>query len=578
MSVATPTIRPAVSKPRLKRSMGLWMATALVVGNMVGSGIFTLPAVLAGEAGPISIVSLAFTGLGAMLLALVFANLGRAHPRTGGPYYFARRAFGDFVGFQTAWAYWIAAWVGNAAIAVAFAGYLGVFWGDVNTSNWLAALVAIGAVWLFTLVNILGTRETGIAQVLMTVLKFVPLAVIGIIGLFYMDGGNFTPFTPAAGGFDWNITAAATLALWAFIGLESATVPAEEVKDPEKTIPRATILGTLATTLLYVVALVAIMGILSQTVLAGSSAPFADAANAIWGGTFLGLSWGKWIALVAMAATLGALNGWIMLTARVSLAAADDGLFPKQFARVHGERRTPVFGLLVSSVLVSGLVLYNWNASFADRFTDVVLLATWMTLIAYAYAAAAELVLFFREPELFSWVKLGRDSVIAGLAFAYSVWAIWGSGEEWLAKGFMLLLFGIPVYIWMKWRQTPEPVEIGAGLRPAPPAPHLHTRAGAARRHRDTGAGRRELNARMWAPARAGALRKGDGNAQGHHHGSRRTRLPQLQRRLPRRPEHRGRGLHGDPDPRHRRAHLSGLAGRAALPARDPDPARGGAA
>lgn len=462
MAVTTPITNRhgEVGEPRLKRSMGLWMATALVVGNMVGSGIFTLPAVLAGEAGPISIVSLAFTGLGAVLLALVFANLGRAHPRTGGPYYFARRAFGDFVGFQTAWAYWIAAWVGNAAIAVAFAGYLGVFWGDLNTSNWLAALVAVGAIWLFTLVNILGARETGITQVLMTVLKFVPLAVIGIIGLFYMDGGNFTPFAPAAGGFDWNITAAATLALWAFIGLESATVPAEEVKDPERTIPRATILGTLATTLLYVVALVAIMGILSQSVLAGSSAPFADAANAIWGGAFLGLSWGKWIALVAMAATLGALNGWIMLTARVSLAAADDGLFPKQFARVHGERRTPVFGLVVSSVLVSGLVLYNWNASFADRFTDIVLLATWMTLIAYAYAAAAELVLFFRERELFSWVKLGRDSVIAGLAFAYSVWAIWGSGEEWLAKGFMLLLFGIPVYVWLKWRQTTQAVQV----------------------------------------------------------------------------------------------------------------------
>ena len=347
MAVSTTTTNghKEVGKPRLKRSMGLWMATALVVGNMVGSGIFTLPAVLAGEAGPASVLALVFTGIGAMLLALVFANLGRAHPRTGGPYYFARRAFGDFVGFQTAWAYWIAAWVGNAAIAVAFAGYLGVFWGDVNTTNWLAAVVAIGAVWLFTLVNILGARETGVAQVVTTVLKFVPLAVIGVIGLFYIKGGNYTPFTPAEGGFDWHINAAATLALWAFIGLESATVPAEEVKDPEKTIPRATILGTLATTLLYLVALVAIVGVLSQAALAGSSAPFADAANAIWGGTFLGLSWGKWIALVAMAATLGALNGWIMLTARVSMAAADDGLFPKPFARVHGERRTPVFGL-----------------------------------------------------------------------------------------------------------------------------------------------------------------------------------------------------------------------------------------
>jgi APA family basic amino acid/polyamine antiporter len=458
-SVLVNGVASPAPRPKLKRSLGLWMATALVVGNMVGSGIFTLPAALAGEAGPASIVALVFTGVGAMLLALVFANLGRAHPHTGGPYYFARRAFGDFVGFQTAWAYWIAAWVGNAAIAVAFAGYLGVFWGDVKTTNWLAALVAIAAIWTFTLVNIAGARQTGIAQVLTTVLKFVPLAIIGVIGLFYVKSGNYTPFTPAKGGFDWHINAAATLALWAFIGLESATVPADEVKDPERTIPRATILGTLATTLLYVVALIAIMGVLSQAALSGSSAPFADAANAMWGGTLLGLNWGKWIAIVAMAATLGALNGWILLTARVSMAAAEDGLFPKPFARVHGERQTPVIGLIVSSVLVSGLVLYNWNADFANRFTDVVLLATWMTLIAYAYAAAAEVVLFFRERELFSWAKLTRDTVIAALAFAYSLWAIWGSGQEWLAKGFMLLLFGIPVYVWMKWRQStlPEP-------------------------------------------------------------------------------------------------------------------------
>jgi APA family basic amino acid/polyamine antiporter len=446
----------AAAKPPLKRSLGLWMATALVIGNMVGSGIFTLPAALSGEAGPASIIALIFTGIGAVLLALVFANLGRAYPKTGGPYHYARRAFGDFVGFQTAWAYWIAAWVGNAAIAVAFAGYLGVFWGDVNSTHWLAAVVAVAAIWLFTLVNIAGSRETGLTQVITTVLKFVPLAVIGIVGLFYIKGGNFTPFAPAHGGFDWHINAAATLALWAFIGLESATVPAEEVKDPERTIPRATILGTLATTLLYVVALVAIVGILPQATLAGSSAPFADAANAMWGGTFLGLTWGKWIAVVAIAATLGALNGWIMLTARTSLAAADDGLFPGVLARLHGKRGTPVVGIVVSSVLCSGLILYGWNQSFAHRFEDVVLLATWMTLIAYAYAAAAEVVLFVRERELFSWAKLARDTVIASLAFAYSLWAIWGSGEAWLAKGFMLLLFGIPVFVWMKWRQRRE--------------------------------------------------------------------------------------------------------------------------
>jgi APA family basic amino acid/polyamine antiporter len=463
---------PNQPEPSLKRSIGLWTATALVVGNMVGSGVFLLPSALAGEAGPASILALGFTGIGALLLALVFANLGRAYPQTGGPYAYARRAFGDFVGFQTAWAYWIAAWVGNAAIAVAFAGYLGVFWGDVTSEKWLTATAAIAAIWLFTFINILGTRETGWAQLASTVLKFVPLAVIGVIGLFYIDGGNFTPFAPAGDGFDWHINAAATLALWAFIGLESATVPAAEVKDPQRTIPRATILGTLATTVLYIVALVAIMGVLSPSELSSSSAPFADAADAMWGGTFLGLAWGKWIAVVAIAATLGALNGWIMLTARVSLAAASDGLFPKSFARVNGTRRTPIFGLVVSSVLVSGLILYGWNQSFVDRFEDIILLATWMTLIAYTYAAAAELVLFFRESAMFSWAKLTRDSLIAAAALGYSLWAIWGSGEEWLAKGFMLLLFGLPVYVYLKWRASttveaplavpePKPVQNG---------------------------------------------------------------------------------------------------------------------
>ena len=181
---------------KLKRSMGLWMATALVVGNMIGSGVFLLPASLAGTAGPISMFGWVFTGAGAIMLALVFAGLGRALPRTGGPYAYAKRAFGDFIGFQTAWGYWIAAWAGNAAIAVAFVGYLAVFWPQVGTEKLLGALVGIGVIWLVTAINILGVRETGRVQVVTTVLKFVPLAVIGIVGLFFIDGGNYTPFSP----------------------------------------------------------------------------------------------------------------------------------------------------------------------------------------------------------------------------------------------------------------------------------------------------------------------------------------------------------------------------------------------
>ncbi len=444
--MASPQVVQTQPKPPLKRNLGLWMLTALVVGNMIGSGVFLLPASLA-ALGSVSIFGWALTGVGAILLALVFANLGRSMPRTGGPYAYARSAFGDFVGFQTAWGYWIAVWAGNAAIAVAFVGYLGYFFPGVVANGLSAALAAIAAIWLLTLVNIAGVREGGQVQLVTTILKFVPLAVIGLVGIFFIKGSNFGAFAPT--GVFPGITSAAALTLWAFIGLESATVPAEEVKDPERNIPRATIIGTLLATGVYVLATVAIMGIIPNADLAKSTSPFADAAQAIFG------SWGgSAIALVAMISAFGALNGWILLQGRVPLAAAQDGLFPKAFAKVHGKRGTPVFGLVVSSILVTGLMLMNYNQGLVAQFSFVILLATLTTLVPYAYSAAAQAVLWIREPERFSGRSFARDTIVASLAFAYSVWAIIGSGTDVIAKGFILLTLGIPVYVFLKWRQA----------------------------------------------------------------------------------------------------------------------------
>jgi basic amino acid/polyamine antiporter, APA family len=462
LSKTLPAMKTPSSAPKLKRTMGLWMATALVIGNMIGSGVFLLPSSLAGAAGPASIIAWIFTGAGALLLALVFSRLGRTFPRTGGPYAYARRAFGDFIGFQTAWGYWIAAWAGNAAIVTAFVGYLAVFWGGLGNGGIDAALVGIAVIWVVTLINILGVREGGVVQVVTTVLKFVPIAVIGIIGLFFIDSDSLTPFAPHG---TWSaISAAAPLTLWAFIGLESATVVAEEVKDPERNIPRATIIGTSVTTVVYILATIAIMGVVAAGPLADSSAPFALAAGKMFGG-----SWDKVIAVVAMISTFGALNGWVLLQGRVPLAAAEDGLFPEQFAKVHGERKTPVFGLVVSSVLITGLMLMNYTKGLVDAFTFVLLLATLTTLVPYAYSAAAQAYLYVTEPELFERKAFLRDVVIAALAFAYSVWAITGSGKDIIAKGFVLLLAGIPVYIGVRWWQTREAHTIAAEITaPAP--------------------------------------------------------------------------------------------------------------
>ena len=284
-----------------------------------------------------------------------------------------------------------------------------------------------------------------------TVLKFVPLLVIGIVGLFFMDTGNFEPFTLSS-GFDWGISAAALLTLWAFIGLESATVPAEEVKNPERTIPRATIIGTAATTILYLIATLALFGMIASSALAGSSSPFADGANVIFGGTW----GGKAIAIVAMISIFGVLNGWILLQGRAALGAARDGLFPRQFARVDARRGTPIFGLVVSSVLITGLLLLNLQGSgtIVEMFTDIIILATLTALVPYLYAASAQLYLFFTDRASFSGVHLARYSVIAFLALAYSSWAVWGAGYEYIAKGFMLLIAGIPVYLWVRWRAS----------------------------------------------------------------------------------------------------------------------------
>ncbi|HEX5616091.1 MAG TPA: amino acid permease [Acidimicrobiia bacterium] len=450
------------------------MATALVVGNMIGSGVFLLPASL-GAFGPISLVAFGATALGAVLLALVFARLGQAFPATGGPYAYSRRAFGDFVGFQTAWGYWIAAWVGNAAIATAFVAYLSDFLDDnwnvrlLAENDLAAALTGIAAIWVLTWLNVLGVRRGGWMQLGTTVLKFVPLVAVAVLGVFWVSLNDLGPFNVSGDSSYGAITAAATLTLWAFIGLESATVPADDVRDPRRTIPWATIVGTVVTAGVYVLATFVIFGVLGTEATAASTAPFADAAREMWGG------WGgDVIGLAAIVSTFGCLNGWILLQGQIPMAAARDGLFPKPFTK-QSRHGAPWFGLVASSVLITGLVMMSYeDQTFVTWFEELILLATLTTLIPYAFSAAAELSLFVTDRAAFSAARLTKDTIVGLLAFAYAVWTIAGSGYAVVYKGFLLLMFGIPVYLYMKWqgsRERAAPMTVV----PASPATVEHT-------------------------------------------------------------------------------------------------------
>lgn len=432
------------NSPAPKRALGLWMLTALVAGNMIGSGIFLLPASLA-SFGSISLIAWILTALGAICLGLVFAKLGSIMPRVGGPYAYCREGFGNFTGFQIAYNYWIALWVGNAAIAVAAVSYLTVFFPAFKDNNELTLGVSLGLVWLMTFINIVGVRQAGIFQLVTTILKLLPLILIGTFGLLYVHPAYLLDVNTTSQSHISAITGAATLTLWSFIGLESASVPADDVENPQETIPKATILGVVLTSVVYILSTVAIMGVIPMSQLAKSNSPYADAAQLMFGHTAYFI-----IAIGAIISCLGALNGWTLLQGQVPLAAARDGLFPKAFAK-ETKQGTAYVGLIVSSILISILLLSTYGTGLVQQFTLIILIATLASLIPYFFTCMAELMIFMKHKEQFSGKRLTKSVIISIIGMLYSFWAIYGSGQQILFYGGLLFFSSVPVYVWMQW-------------------------------------------------------------------------------------------------------------------------------
>ncbi len=430
----------------MNKKLGVWMLTALVVGNMIGSGVFLLPASLA-SFGSITVFSWIATAIGAMLLAFVFAKLSTLFPKTGGPYIYCKEGFGNFIGFQVAYNYWIYMWVGNAAIAVAFTGYLATFFPQLAHSNYRAFFVTAGAVWFFTLVNVIGVHLAGKFQLVLTILKFVPLILIAIIGIFFIDTHNLAYYNVSGKSNFSALSGGAMLTLWAFLGMESASIPADEVKDPKKTIPRATIMGTAITAVVYILSTIAIMGVIPMPQLKESTTPFADLARHIFG------DWGMYVmGAAAVISCAGALNGWILLQGQIPLAAAKDGLFPKRFGQVS-KSRAPVFGILLSSVLITLVLFLNFNKNLVDQFTFIISLATLAAIIAYLYTSVAEFVIYVRHPDKADKKTVVKTLTISGLAFIYTFWVTVSAGQEIVFYGALLMFTSIPIYGWMEWQK-----------------------------------------------------------------------------------------------------------------------------
>lgn len=423
-----------------RRSLGLIATTSIVIGNMVGSGVFLLPASLA-QYGVDSLWGWVVSTVGALLLARVFGRLSRRAPLAGGPYAYPREVFGDFAGFLLAWMYWISIAAAVAGIAVAFVSYLATFVPLLDGSKWAGAAAAVAATWLLTGVNILGVRAAGRLQIVTVILKISPLLVFALWGIFYFNphmlvSGATVQSGPAA------LDASAALTMWAFLGLECATIPADHVQDPDRTIPRATLYGTVIAAVFYILCTTAVMGIVPAGTLMHSNAPFADAAKALWGAPAARL-----IAGAAIVSCFGALNGWILMSGQFPQAAARDRLFPKLFAK-ESDRGTPALGLAFSSLVGTLLIVMNYNRRLVDTFTIVILIATFFTLVPYMLCSMAELLLGRGDR------ARGRNIGLALLAFAFSLWATAGAGVEIVYWGTLLMLAGLPLYAWLKWDQA----------------------------------------------------------------------------------------------------------------------------
>lgn len=425
--------------PSQARGLSFPMCLALVMGNMIGSGVFLLPASLA-PYGWNAVVGWCLTIGGAMALAYVLAKLTLARPEAGGPTGFVEAAFGRTPSFLIGWCYWVSIWTANVTLAVAAVSYLSVFAPWIGTTPHLPALLAVVLIWATTLINLNGARSAGIFQVITMILKLIPLIVVAVImaGLLASEGTAAVAPLPVDGFSGAAITASAALTLWALLGFESCSVVAAKVEDPVRNIPRATLLGTFLTGLIYLVICSGIALMLPAEAVAGSDAPFQVFVERFWAAGPAML-----VALFAAISAIGTLNGWILLQGEQPLAMERRGLLPRWFGRTRGPAATPTRALVLGSILASLLVLANSSRAMADLFVFMALLSTSATLWLYLSCAAAALRLRVAVP-------------VAALGAAYAIWTLWGAGLEASGLSIILMASGLPLYIWSRRSRAVE--------------------------------------------------------------------------------------------------------------------------
>ncbi len=417
----------------MSKKIGILTVTALVIGSQVGAGVFLLPASLA-PLGSLSLGGWLISSIGAILLALVFGKLCMHIPKAGGPHVYVNQAFGTKAAFFTAWVYWMISWTSNIAVITAAISYLTPVFG--KTSKMTNLLLEIFFFIILTIINLRGAVFSGMIEVILTILKCIPLIIIPIAGLYYFDTNNLLPLNPTGLPSLEVINKATLLTFWAFIGLESATANANIIKNPEKTVPLAVVYGTLGVAILYALNSISIMGLLSNNILIKSAAPYVDATDAIFG-----YGWDITIAIIAFLACIGTLNAWILTGGQIAYGAGKDGLFPQFFAKTN-KYNAPSNSLIIALIGTIPLLMMTISDNLVQQLNLIVDAAVTTFLGVYVVCMLAFIKIYHKIHKIYS--------VIAIIAMCFCLWVMFYSNWLNLSIACVIVLSGLPVYMMKK--------------------------------------------------------------------------------------------------------------------------------
>jgi len=422
------------------RVIGFWRGWSIAVGCAIGSGIFMMPTMLA-PYGMLGFGGWIIAGGGSILVALTMARLVKRIPKTGGPYVYVNEGLGNFSGFIIAWTYWVACISAIAGISIAFVGYLSFFIPIISSAPIYSLFASLILVWTIVILNIKSLENSSKFQLISTILKILPLIFIIFLGAANFNSTNLPDLNPSNLHPISLLATVTTLVMWSFIGIETATVPADNVINPQETIPKVLIASVLTILILYILVSIAIAAIVPANELINSSAPFALAATKI-----LGVTGGIIISIGALISTLGSLNANTLTAGNLSLAAARDGLLPSKFVMLT-KAGTPVFTYLLTGSFVSVLLILNYTKGIVNAFVFMAMLSTLSTLIAYAFCAIAEFKFVQTDKKN---QKRNNALLISCGTFLYAFFAIWGAGIEMIIYSLILILIGTPIYLLKK--------------------------------------------------------------------------------------------------------------------------------